>query len=233
MRLVVLFSVVFLLLSTAAGQDRLIPFHDISEHGSPLRLSVSAAFGDYQEAGMSWACKAKVSARNVSAKPILVLVVGFNHHRPQDDESYPVTFSEHYFFSTPMTPGDTLDWNQLIAWTGTLGKHEVHVHEDEISIYAEVLFVKFADGAVWGDPDEASLVLQQMKDSLNELKDLVSIYESYGTAALVSELKQNGASARSILKQQYGDDPNTIGLVVDKMYEMLRHANENLTALHH
>jgi hypothetical protein len=233
MRLLSLSATLFLLVGAAFAQERVVPFSDVSEHGSPLSLSASATFGSYQQVGMTFACKAEVSTRNVSAKPVLAFVVGFSHNSDVE-AGYPNEFTEYYLFGAPMRPGETLDHEQFVGWTGTVRKpRQIEISAEELSVRGEVLFVQFADGTTWGDPDEGTSSVQWEKNAFEQLKNLVSVYESYGSAALTDKIKQEDSFTLGTLKQQYGDDPNNIGQVVDRMYKMLGYANDNLKAIQH
>ena len=89
------------------------------------------------------------------------------------------------------------------------------------------MFVQFADGSTWGDPDEGEEVLADREVILKELADLARAYQTEGAAqfgSLLMKLRPDGVINQ--LKSSYqatGDAESTMKLLNQKLQNAESH----------
>jgi hypothetical protein len=96
---------------------------------------------------------------------------------------------------------------------------------------AEVEFVQFVDGTIWGDRAAGKDLLQERSLALDKLKFLSDTYRMKGEQQFVSELK-NPSELVAILNLQrlYSSNKGNATAVIDKITGMLEQANQHLHA---
>ena len=125
------------------------------------------------------------TAKNISDKPIQLLVIQTSHS--SDPDASPIyTYSNDYFFSPKILgSGNVADIS--IAGLRYGPRHETS-SPPRFSPTAEVIYVEFADGTHWGDPESAQHLYQIRASTLVELHTLKNAYESGGDEAFVGAL---------------------------------------------
>jgi hypothetical protein len=214
----------------AAGTEPQIRVIDKSPATSPV--TVSGIVTPPIEPGASpLPCKAKLSFRNVSRKPIVVSVVNL-HVEGECNSGWILTHEEDYFFSDhQFEPGAALTLEP--TQRGLQPERVANDPERTPEATAAVRFVQFADGSTWGDQDEGERVLIMRQEHLRNLNELWQVYQTGGDPEFETALmKPSTDDAVSILQAMYRERKN-LRIVTDKLEKMLASAEsrrKNMTA---
>jgi hypothetical protein len=172
-----------------------IPLVDISAPGSPVRISGTVLFQDDTAAALRYTYLIDGSMTNVSSKEILLTIIhisdtgvgglGLNH----------TVAVERFFGSNDLNPGGVEGINHSPIRLGpavSAGSVPAETATSPSATTAELVFLQFADGSTWGDPDAGREQLSVRTKTLGELHKLGLILNERGGPDLKSELLRVG-----------------------------------------
>jgi hypothetical protein len=178
--------------ASAAVVEKRMTLRDVSDSGSPIRVSGRLTFRDDGSKVTPFSYQITATAKNVSSKSVL-LVIHFQASGmggPGHDEQY----SQEYFFTEPLEP-DAIE--KYESGHSSFGPREAPVSPDADSeperpaATTSVEFVQFSDGSTWGDADAAADVLEIRRNTVRELGSLEHIYEESGEQAFRAEFSRD------------------------------------------
>jgi hypothetical protein len=163
---------------------------------------------------VSYCCETKLSVTNVSGKSVVLFITTVDAEiRETKAAQGAVTTNvkstqraDYYFRPALLEPSGT---EQRVAVLGrssesaSSGRQEIEIQ----TATAKVLFVQFADGSTWGDPQAASDELKERREALDKLNQLAAIYRTKGVQEFVGELmKPSKLLVIMLLQQLYRAD---------------------------
>jgi hypothetical protein len=165
-----------------------------------------------------------ISEKNVSEKDILLAVLSIEvlgaSQEPLDPSSSQ-SRSDDWFFGSRVFAAHTGNAIEMVDYPP-------RKQPPAFGVNVELVFVQFADGSTWGDPDQAGMALSQRGAWLKELMDLARTYQTEGAAKFASALmKQSRGPATYDLKDSYQTSGDTAG-AVKLVDEKLKNAESNL-----
>jgi hypothetical protein len=177
---------------SGAVVEKRMKLRDVSESGSPIRVSGQLTFRDDGSRVTPFCYRITATAKNVSSKSMLLMVIHFQASGmggPGHDEQY----SQEYFFMEPLEP-DAIE--KYESGHLSFGPREAPVSPDADrkpeppTATASVEFVQFSDGSTWGDADAAADAFEIRQHTVRELEALEHIYEESGEQAFRAELSK-------------------------------------------
>ena len=121
--------------------------------------------------------RASATATNASTKEIVYIAVKLTTGKPPLPPTYSYSARDFFFAPDGLGPLETMEI----------------VHEEQMndpSVKAQVMFVQFADGSTWGEPNEYSAVtLKLRKPKFDFCERALAAYRSGGKAALTAQLE--------------------------------------------
>lgn len=169
-----------------------VPFDSTLVADSPIELtgkiSVQETITGNQVKSL-W--EKNVTAKNISAKPILLLVGDLDAIGPHSNGG--MRLSTEGFFGYPMQPGETI---ALAQGTNTLVSCCINPIDrpSDVKSGFHLLFVQFQDGSTLGDADEAQDVLSTRAKTLSALRELAKA-ANQGEQQFQSQLQQQSGAA--------------------------------------
>lgn len=181
--------------STSYGQSG-IQLRDISSEGSPLRASGAVSFENNASEVIPYTYRVEGSVRNLSDKAVLLMVVHFESSGVRGP-SLSYTYQEDHFFgsdvlesgnfedlrSSPLRFGDTMVNGRPVEY--------VAESSGPPTATAQVVFVQFVDGSIWGDSELARDALNDRVQTLQELHRLEEMFRSEGGQVFKKELSKH------------------------------------------
>jgi hypothetical protein len=185
----------FELTLVAAYSQTKMEFKDISDPGSPVRVSGSSSFSD-DISGSMRSYDIEVHFRNVSRKNVLLVVLRFVRsvaRGPSLDYSY----WQDYFLRTNVleeeSSRDFVCRGIRFPTPKSTGGEQGEASSAPIAT-AETVLVQFTDGTTWGnrDADFVRYAFLDRKRTVEELGRLEHILDTQGEAALSEGLSKTG-----------------------------------------
>ena len=180
---------------------------DKSPQDAPVSLSGTATTGSDPQSRLTF----RISVRNLSEKDIILRVLRIEIFEPsQQNGPRSVVRSDECFFGSQLFAAHSTD---------TIEEAPYSPYEQPTPSVVEVasVFVQFADGSTWGDPDEGEEALADREVILKELADLAMTYQTEGAAqfgSLLMKLRPDGMINQ--LRSSYqatGDAESTMKLL--------------------
>jgi hypothetical protein len=209
----------FLLVVLFQAPESTIQVVDKSSPASPIAISGIAIAPNTQAGAPPAGCKAKLTLRNVSTKPIVVSVIHLEVNG-RGYQEWNLTHQEDNFYSDrQLEPGAPL----TIESAQKPLPQQVAAPADERvpKAIASVQYVEFLDGSTWGDPLVRDQVRNERQIHLQNLKELWQVYQTGGDPELEIALsKPFSDDAVGVLQAMYRDT-NNLRIVTDKLAKML------------
>jgi hypothetical protein len=184
-----------------AGQERavVVPVQDKSEPNSPLQVSGELSFADTVIANeVETAHSELVKVRNISDKPILLVVASLDEAGPRSSpEDFDLT-TDNFFKDKPIQPGDEVTLlQQPRGERYTINPFKSATGEGR-SPKAEfrLQFVQFADGSIFGNLETGKKYIASRQSTLSALKALDKAYREQGESGLLQTLEQYPTAKR-------------------------------------
>lgn len=211
---------------------------DTSASGSPISASGTVIVAESIES--SPRCQAvsaarcsvvseqnDITLRNVSDKPVVAFVSDFKGRTPSGN-SFGMGYEAEMIFGGPLLAPD-----ETAPGPGS-GGVEIRPETAEVkptTPQAEfrILFVQFADGTTFGDPEAGEHLLLARQKSLEAMARLDGIFSRHGEQAFVQALQQTREGELSIFRQiekQWGPAES-----VSRMRRALSTAEQRLAAM--
>ena len=205
--------IVLLLGPVIFAQDLPLVIVDTSEAGAPVSLSGTATVQlDPFQAPIQGELQPRpifhISAKNVSERDILLTVIRIEVLGASEeplDPSRSQSRSDDWIFAPRLFAAHTGNPIEMVDYPPKKLPPAAGVN-------LELVFVQFADGSIWGDPDEAETALDQRKVCLKELMDLARTYQTEGAAKFASSLMgQSRDPVTYELKDSYQASGDVVG----------------------
>jgi hypothetical protein len=221
-----------------AEKESLVSIVDRSSSGSPLVIRGNVTARDNPTNPLRYSIEGKISLTNVSSKPVFLTVVSLQGTNvPGINDRW----SDDYYFSEPFEPQAIEDRE----WTFGPFVSRMEVKSDEGSkwvdiqperstqqkIAAWVLFVQYADGSTWGDPEKAKDALEERNQSIRKLRTLELVYRRQGEKALVDELLKPTFLPAILSLQNQCKNTDDKSIVVDQLLRMRAASDEHARML--
>jgi hypothetical protein len=177
--------------STSLAQQKVIkvPFDNTVVSGSPIEVTgqvlVQETIAGNQ---VSSAWEENVTAKNISPKPILLLLGILDAIGPYSDGGYELRI-DRFFSQDVIPPQATIPVASGTTLRGACCINPLGEAQDPKADF-RVLFVQFLDGSTFGDPDSAQDVLKSRASALHDLRELIRAYLDHGADAFQSRLEQ-------------------------------------------
>ena len=176
------------------AQPIVVPIKDVSASGSPLQVSGSVSFLEIVTGNeVTHSRSEDISARNISDKPILLIVGSFEESGPKSGEwGFDLTV-DRFLEKQPIGPGE-----KVTLLERPFGE-EVTVESFKGSAMGEarppktefrLQFVQFGDGSTFGDPSAAKESFSRRESAIAFLKKLRRTYDEGGDSALMQAVEQ-------------------------------------------
>jgi hypothetical protein len=177
-----------------------VPIEDKSGPGSPLQISGHVSFVETVIANKVTSSRSEnVKARNISDKPILLLVASLEDAGPKSSGEDFDLVVDNFFKEKAMLPGEDVTLLQR-----PFGEHytsepfrSTSSEERPPKAQFHLGFVQFSDGSTFGDSAAARKWLDSRESTLVYLKKLRQQYYEQGEPALLQALKVTPAAAQS------------------------------------
>lgn len=185
------FLCLFLLSQVSRSQQKEIdvPFDDTTVSGSPFEVSGKLSVRETvagNEVQSSW--EENVTAKNISQKPIVLLVGILDAVGPHSDGGYALIMDQ-FFSQHVIEPGDTVP-----LATGTTGRGSCCINPldkpRDPKAGFRVEFVQFLDGSTFGDPVSAKDALASRTLTRNFLRKLADTYSEQGEQKFEAQVKE-------------------------------------------
>ena len=172
-----------------AQSERVIPVVEVNGTG-PVRVAGRVIAKDQPSEAPRYSFEANVEMTDVSAKPILLIVVTLDAL-----STLPVSFNyreeKDYFFEPDMLqPGSIARLQGVLGRFGEPSRKEDFSVKVEPSARVKVAFVQFSDGSSWGEARAAEQALRNRQLSLRELEFLNEEYRQRSVEEFLSEFLQ-------------------------------------------
>lgn len=168
------------------------PFDCTTVAGSPIELTGKISVDETIAANqVKSVWERNVTAKNISAKPILLLVGDLDAIGPHSNGG--MRLSREDFFGYPIQPGDTIALAKGSITQVSCCMNPLDKPSDPKSGF-RLLFVQFLDGSTLGDAAEAQDVLSTRAKTLNALRKLAEA-ASQGEQLFQSQLQQQSDAA--------------------------------------
>jgi hypothetical protein len=230
MRRVALLTTMLLFSTVACLCQIKIPLVDISAAGSPVRISGTVLFQDDPATAVRYTYLINGSVTNVTNKRIVLTIIHMSATgvgAPGLDHSVAV---ERFFDSNTFMPGriEGID-HSPIKFGPVASVKPVPAETGQAaspSATAELIFLQFADGSTWGDPDVGSQQLLLRRRSLMELHRLENVLDGKGEVGLKDELSRvDQFNFPAIYSLVHICTNKPTSCLVDKLRSMLKEAN--------
>lgn len=174
-----------------------IPLVDISAAGSPVRISGTVLFQDDPATALRYTYLIDGSMTNVSNKEIVLTII---HIADTGVGALGLDYTvavERFFGSNGLNPGGVEGINHSPIRLGpavSAGSMpaETGPATGPSGTTAKLIFLQFADGSTWGDPDAGRQQLSVRTKTLGELRRLEQILNEQGESGLKNELSRVG-----------------------------------------
>jgi len=232
LRLLALLCLVLLSSRSLAQQTPIaIPFEDTSVAGSPIevtgKISVREMIAGNQVTSR-W--EENVNARNISNKPILLLIGELVEIGPHSSNGGMLISIDRFFYQNVIQPEASI---RLAS--GVKGHDECCINplEEARDPKADfrVLFVQFLDGSTFGDPASAEDVLASRTSTLHGLQELARTYLEHGEPQFQAQLEQAQGGSGEIYGIRRTKKQKGVGAAVSEVREMLAIGEEHQTTL--
>jgi hypothetical protein len=191
----------FLLSQASRSQQKVIdvPFDSTLVAGSPIQatgtLSVLETVVGNQVQSL-W--DENVVAKNISNKPILLLIGVLEAVGPHSDGGYTL-IADRFFSQDVIQPGDTIPYLR----TGPVGRSSCCINpleepRDPRAAF-RVEFVQFVDGSTFGAPARARDVLVSRTSTLLVLRNLDQTYSEQGEQKFNAQLEESARNEPGLL----------------------------------
>ena len=228
LRLLALLCLVLLSSRSLAQQTPIdIPFEDTSVAGSPIEVTGKISVREMIAGNkMSW-WEENVNARNISNKPILLLIGSLVEIGPHSSNGGMLISIDRFFYQNVIQP------EASIRLASGVKGHECCINPlDEArdpKANFRVLFVQFLDGSTFGDPASAEDVLARRTSTLHGLQELARTYLEHGEPQFQAQLEQ--AQGGEIYGIRQTKKEKGVGAAVSEVREMLAIGEEHQTML--
>lgn len=219
--------------SAAQHEETNVPFVDKSSAGNPLEVTGQILLQETVEGNhveSSWG--EKVVAKNMSAKPILLLVTSLTligrHNRgvlrgPGDGPTY-IASDDRFFNKNALQPGEF-----LVLRNTKPDKSQVECcvspseHGSDPKAEFRVRFVQFADGSTFGDSSEAKNELTVRAMIFDGLRGLIKSYSEQGESGFLADMRRqqpwSASSPFADIRKSY--DENGLSAAIARAQEIL------------
>jgi len=214
-------------LGTCAGQQAgpvVIPVDADSGPGSPLRVSGHVSFLETLAASEVTSFRSEdISARNISNKPILLIVSSLDVAGPRSSGAAFDLVVDYFFKEKSMLPGqDEVLLRRPFGESYTTEPFRTAAsRERPPKAQFHLRFVQFSDGSTFGDPSAATKWLGRRESALASLKKLRQAYDEGGETALSRALDEDLTATQlmSIWEEirglQRADGPRAVVAFID------------------
>jgi hypothetical protein len=162
----------------AQQQATTVPFDNETAAGSPIETTGKVAVRETvagNEVESSW--EENVVARNISNKPILLLIRDLDENGPHSNGGERKIIEN--FFGEAIQPGDSIPLAESGSRRVECCINPLNEGRDAKAAF-RVLFVQFLDGSTFGDLAVAGDVLASRTAILEALRELVRVYSEQG-----------------------------------------------------
>jgi hypothetical protein len=204
------------------GPESTIKVVEEPSQSSPVAITGTVIAPDRQAGVTAGECKAKLTVRNTSTKPIVVFVF----HLEVKGTGYTdwnLTMQQDNFYSEhQLGPGSVMPME--ITRRPTPQRVDSDAEEQSPQAVVSVQFVEFLDGTTWGDSAVGLQVKNERRIHLQNLKDLWQVYQTGGdTEFEIALLKPSSDDAVEILQAMYRER-NNLRVVTDRLSKLLAFA---------
>jgi hypothetical protein len=189
------FLSVVLLSQVLLSQQKVIdvPFEDAGELGKPIevtgKISVAETFAGNEV--RSWWVE-NVTGKNVSTKPILLLIGILDAVGPHSDGGYELII-DRFFSERVIQPGDTFLFPGRKSERSECCMNPLDNSRDPKAEF-RIQYVQFLDGSSFGDSAAAKDVIASRNSTLRVLKELERTYSEQGEQSFIAHLEKEVAS---------------------------------------
>jgi hypothetical protein len=171
-----------------------VPIEDTTMPGSPLKISGHVSFDETVVANEVTSHRSEdVRARNMSGKPILLIVASFQEAGPKSSGEDVEIVVDSFFQEKAMLPGETVP-----LWHRPFGEHYISEpfrldpnQERPGKAQFYLRFIQFSDGSTFGDPTAARKWLDRRDATLVSLKKLRQTYNELGEPSFFQALDKD------------------------------------------
>lgn len=193
MRIVAIFLAVNLIHGAICFGQTKMRLSDKSKEGSPVKVSGIVSFEDTPSEAMRYSYRIEASIENVSKKDIVLTVIHFGTSGVNAPALDQITQIERFFVVDDLRPSKP---EAIVCGPFQFGAPIVDGHPVSEDVgpsaipvaTAQVTFVQFADGSVWGNPDDGRIPIVVRNNTTTELTRLQSVLDTAGEEALKAEL---------------------------------------------
>jgi hypothetical protein len=204
---------------------------DVSGHRSPVHIAGSVTFSDNSSKVTRYSYQVDASAVNVSKKSVLLLCLRFQTSggsAPGLDDVYQ---NEYFLGEGTLAPGALESVHLLpsrFSAPKVNGLPSVEPSTLSPTATAQVEFVQFTDGSIWGDRDAAAEVLRVRWATVRQLATLEHTYVQSGEQAFQGELsKETLLPCINSLRDACKDKLDYSGCELDRVQRMLEAARKH------
>jgi len=224
------------LASLASGQStQVVSIVDRSDIEPTLQISGTVSIsGQFVGNELISSCTRHASARNISQKPIVALILTFEGRGEHSWCGQATHTMENFWSHRRIEPEQTIPiWDE----TKPSGR-TVSYRADPLSAPFEpkaeirLVFVQFADGTVRGDVGAAKDLFSARDSALTELLHLDQTYRESGAKAFSGELAGVNRDVYLIPEIQRIAQTRGTEAAIERVQHYLQVAQENVSALH-
>lgn len=172
---------------------------DVSDDGTPVRISGTVLLEENPSEAIRYTYRIKGSVTNLSDKAILITAIHFDTvglNAPNLNYEFE---TDRFFSPEVLEPGHAEEINPHPVPFEAPSVNGAAVPDDADSdiaptATAEVIFVQFIDGTVWGDLDAGGRFLVSRNRNLGELAKLDRIFNEHGQEAFKDELLRSDST---------------------------------------
>jgi hypothetical protein len=222
----------------AAAQVVTLQVTDTSAPGSPIHISGSVIVAESIETSARCAVvhasrcsigstQKEIKMRNVGNRPIVGYVASLRIRTPNGNFKGGNYESER-IFSRLFVPGETESWPPENGGT-EIRSQSADLKPTTSEASAQVVFVQFGDGTIFGDVKSGENLLRTRQQALESLAQLDAIYTEQGEQAFIQAAQQPGAGGMlGIAQFEEQDGP---AATIARIRRMLATAKERLAAM--
>lgn len=175
---------------TATQSESVLPVVDVSYSGAPLKVTGTVTASDEPSEVPRYRFAANVAMTNVSAKPILLMLVTLDIVSTLPMSLNHLEEEDYFFEPRLLQPQSSAILQRALGKFSEPSRKEDLLAKVRPSAHAKVVFVQFSDGSSWGDAVAAERSLSNRQKALERLEVLDQVYRKRGKKEFLSQLLQ-------------------------------------------
>lgn len=175
---------------TTTQSESVLPVVDVSHSGAPLKVTGTVTANDQSSEVPRYSFAANVAMTNVSAKPILLMLVTLDIVSALPMSLNYLEEEDYFFEPRPLQPQSSAMLQRVLGKFGEPSRKDDLLAKVRSSAHAKVIFVQFSDGSSWGDAVAAERSLSNRQKALERLEVLDEVYRNRGKKEFLNQLLQ-------------------------------------------